>query len=61
MMDKAKGTVPVGKEAAEEDVDEVFDLEECRLPLAFTEKRHTEKIEGTTTVTQTWRMKERVR
>ena len=60
-MEKTKGTVPVGKEAEEDDVDEVFDLEESRYPLAFTEKRHTEKIEGSTTLTQTWRMKERVR
>jgi len=27
---------------------------------AFTLKRHLEKIEGSKTVTQTWRMKERV-
>ena len=28
--------------------------------LAFTSKRHLEKIEGFKTITQTWRMKERV-
>lgn len=32
-----------------------------KLSSAFTEKRHTEIIEGSKTVTQTWRMKERVR
>ncbi|CAG7784958.1 unnamed protein product [Allacma fusca] len=31
------------------------------LPRAFTEKRHTEKIEGTETSPQTWRMKERMK
>ena len=31
------------------------------LPQAFTEKRHTEKIQGTEESPQTWRMKERVK
>lgn len=30
------------------------------LPLSFTEDRHLEAIEGVESVTQTWRMKERV-
>jgi hypothetical protein len=29
--------------------------------LAFSDKRHTETIEGVNAITQTWRMKERVR
>lgn len=37
--------------------DELFDW---HLPVAFNELRHREKIEGSTKVTQTWRMKERV-
>lgn len=28
--------------------------------LAFSDKRHTESIEGVNAITQTWRMKERV-
>lgn len=31
------------------------------LPISFVKKRHTEKIEGANAITQTWRMKERVR
>ena len=40
--------------------------EECtfneviRLPLAYQEKRHHEEILGSKSVTQTWRLKERV-
>lgn len=32
-----------------------------KFPLCFHKKRHTEAIEGANTVTQGWRMKERVR
>jgi regulator-associated protein of mTOR len=32
-----------------------------QLPLSFVKKRHTEEIEGANAITQTWRMKERVR
>ncbi|XP_069683368.1 regulatory-associated protein of mTOR [Periplaneta americana] len=32
-----------------------------QLPLSFVKKRHTEKIEGANAVTQTWRMKERMK
>lgn len=40
---------------------EESDLCDWQLPLAFMKKRHIEKIEGgTTTETQSWRMKERV-
>lgn len=42
----------------EEDITECVDWQ---LPLSFVKKRHTEKIEGVNAVTQTWRMKERVR
>ena len=37
------------------------ELVDWQLPLAFKEKRHEEKIEGCQTLTQAWRMKERVR
>lgn len=40
------------------------DITECgdwQLPLCFIKKRHTEPIEGASTITQGWRMKERVR
>ncbi|KAK3908175.1 Regulatory-associated protein of mTOR [Frankliniella fusca] len=32
-----------------------------QLPLAFSKSRHTEAIEGATAITQTWRMKERMK
>lgn len=35
--------------------------EEDAAILAFSDKRHTETIEGVNAITQTWRMKERVR
>ena len=61
-MDKSKNTVPLGKEAEEDDCvdDGAVEVEDCQLPVAYMQKRHLEKIEGTQTVTQTWRMKERV-
>lgn len=31
------------------------------LPLSFTKSRHTEVIDGVNAISQTWRMKERVR
>lgn len=31
------------------------------LPLTFTKSRHTDIIEGVNAISQTWRMKERVR
>ena len=61
--------VTVAKEAEEEDfVDEQTqselgghsDWQLVELPLAFCEDRHLQKIESSKTVTQTWRMKERV-
>ncbi len=53
--------VPIGKEADEEEYEGV----EQPSPgftqnLVFNEKRHIEKIEAYKTMTQTWRMKERV-
>ncbi|KAL1130820.1 hypothetical protein AAG570_012061 [Ranatra chinensis] len=42
----------------EEDVAEQSDWQ---LPLAFSKKRHTEEIEGVDAITQTWRMKERMK
>ncbi|XP_064606975.1 LOW QUALITY PROTEIN: regulatory-associated protein of mTOR-like [Liolophura sinensis] len=41
--------------------DEEDDVDDWDLPLAFTSPRHTEKIQGPKTVTQTWRMKERMK
>ncbi|XP_067126176.1 regulatory-associated protein of mTOR [Centruroides vittatus] len=41
--------------------DDISDLPDWQLPVAFSHKRHTEKIIGGHPVTQTWRMKERMR
>ena len=61
-MDRVRHMISVGKEAEEEDFedDETAELGDWQLPIAFNKKRHTEKIEGSKTETQTWRMKERV-
>ena len=40
-----------------EEEDELLDWQ---LPLCFMKKRHKEKIEGSNSLPQTWRMKERV-
>lgn len=42
---------------SEEDEDEIVDWQ---LPLCFMKKRHREQIEGSRSLAQTWRMKERV-
>ena len=53
--------VVVGKEVDEYDFrNEEPDFDELQVPLTFVKKRHLEKIEGTKTLTQSWRMKERV-
>ena len=36
------------------------DLTDWSLPLAFMKKRHCEKIEGSKSLAQSWRMKDRV-
>lgn len=36
------------------------DLTDWNLPLAFMKKRHCEKIEGSKSLAQSWRMKDRV-
>ena len=36
------------------------DLSDWKLPLAFMKKRHSEKIEGSKALAQSWRMKDRV-
>ncbi len=61
-MDRVRNLISMGKEAEEDDFedDETAELGDWQLPLAFTNKRHMEKIEGSKTETQTWRMKERV-
>ncbi|OWF51799.1 regulatory-associated protein of mTOR-like isoform X1 [Mizuhopecten yessoensis] len=41
--------------------DEEDELYDWHLPVAFNELRNREKIEGSTKVTQTWRMKERMK
>lgn len=41
--------------------DEEVDVSYWNLPLAFMKKRHTEKIEGSKALAQSWRMKDRVR
>uniref|UniRef100_A0AAU7B9E9 Raptor n=1 Tax=Pyrrhocoris apterus TaxID=37000 RepID=A0AAU7B9E9_PYRAP len=44
-----------------EDDDTTEQCNDWQIPLAFSKKRHTENIEGGNTVTQTWRMKERMK
>ncbi|RZF34630.1 hypothetical protein LSTR_LSTR008655, partial [Laodelphax striatellus] len=41
--------------------EEGSELGDWQLPLCFQDKRHTEPIEGASTITQTWRMKERMK
>lgn len=36
------------------------DMTDWNLPLAFMKKRHCEKIEGSKSLAQSWRMKDRV-
>ena len=53
--------IPMAKEADEDDClgsDQA--VSDFTMALAFNEKRHMESIEGSKSVTQTWRMKERV-
>lgn len=40
--------------------EEEADLADWNLPLAFMKKRHCEKIEGSKSLAQSWRMKDRV-
>lgn len=44
----------------DEEEDTTDNYNDWQMPLAFSKKRHTESIEGGNTITQTWRMKERV-
>ncbi|KAF6201737.1 hypothetical protein GE061_004132, partial [Apolygus lucorum] len=44
-----------------DDEDEDTKTTDWQYPLAFTCKRHNEAIEGGNTITQTWRMKERMK
>ena len=41
--------------------EEEADMNDWNLPLAFMKKRHSEKIEGSKALAQSWRMKDRVR
>lgn len=56
-MDAELLNSPVVGLAEEEEVD----MTDWNLPLAFMKKRHTEKIEGSKALAQSWRMKDRVR
>ncbi|XP_078609645.1 regulatory-associated protein of mTOR-like isoform X2 [Branchiostoma floridae x Branchiostoma japonicum] len=49
--------------SAYEDISEEdeCDLQDWQLPLAYMKKRHVERVEGSRAVTQTWRMKERMK
>lgn len=40
--------------------EEEADMNDWKLPLAFMKKRHSEKIEGSKALAQSWRMKDRV-
>ena len=57
-----RNAVVLGKEAEELDVDEEAsaELSDWQLPLAYLSIRHTERIDGSETLTQKWRMKDRV-
>ena len=46
-----------GLRGEEDDDDELADW---KLPLCFTERRHTEKIAAPRNIAEKWRMKERV-
>lgn len=35
--------------------------DDFKLPICFDKKRHTQKIEGIESITQSWRMKDRVK
>ena len=61
-MDKSKGYISGIRDSEDDDYgdEESTEIGDWELPLAFVDKRHTEKIEGTKTQAQTWRMKERV-
>ncbi|XP_065109339.1 regulatory-associated protein of mTOR isoform X1 [Paramisgurnus dabryanus] len=41
--------------------EEEVDMTDWNLPLAFMKKRHTEKIEGSKALAQSWRMKDRMK
>ncbi|XP_048467055.1 regulatory-associated protein of mTOR [Rhincodon typus] len=41
--------------------EEQGDMTDWNLPVAFVKKRHSEKIEGSKAVTQSWRMKDRMK
>lgn len=41
-------------------LDEYSSYGDWNLPLSFVKRRHTEAIEGTKVIAQSWRMKERV-
>uniref|UniRef100_A0A8C7CJ22 Regulatory associated protein of MTOR complex 1 n=1 Tax=Oncorhynchus kisutch TaxID=8019 RepID=A0A8C7CJ22_ONCKI len=41
--------------------EEEADTSDWNLPLAFMKKRHSEKIEGSKALAQSWRMKDRMK
>ena len=50
--------IELDESGGEEDEGEIIDWQ---LPLCFMKKRHRESIEGASPLTQSWKMKERVR
>jgi hypothetical protein len=63
MQSRTSGLIVPLRDAEEDDIrtdDDGDIIYYWRMPRAFTDKRHTEKIETFQTATQTWRMKERV-
>jgi hypothetical protein len=56
LLDKMACVVNINHSAEEDDCSI-----DWQLPISFVKKRHIEKIEGANAITQTWRMKERVR
>lgn len=51
----------VEKKENEDELHEEKQITDWDLPLSFTKDRHTDVIEGVNAISQTWRMKERVR
>ena len=58
---KYAGVTPEVTKSKDTEEDLTEDITDWKIPLAFSKKRHSENIEGGYTITQTWRMKERVK
>ncbi|KAG7209721.1 hypothetical protein KM043_011355 [Ampulex compressa] len=54
-------SVAVTKPCHEEECSRLNEEDDWRIPIAFGKNRHTATIEGVNCITQTWRMKERMK